>query len=220
MSLLTKFHYYSNKYGLLHSIFSYIGRYNLGFWTYVGPSVTRFYIRKYFSENTFRVINLGGGGNCIEGVLTVDLSPRADAYVDITKQLPFENNSVDCIFCEEVIEHINQVAGLQLLEECHRVLKPSGVLRISTPDLNWFATRVLLGEEQPSINEIFYEHGHCFIYSRKSLAFQCKSAGFINLKESTYKDKDSKLGYLDSHADRFNHVPEISQYLEMQKSPV
>jgi hypothetical protein len=30
-------------------------------------------------------------------------------------------------------------------------------------------------------------------------------------------EASSKYGYLDSHPDRFNHPPEISQYLEAQR---
>ena len=164
-----------------------------------------------------KILNLAGGGNCMEGCLTVDIDPRADAYVDITKPLPFFDNSMDAIFCEEAIEHISKDSGRRMLEECLRVLRPGGVLRITTPDLDYFARRALGEAECDEINDIFYLHAHAYLYTRRELQQTCKQIGFVSLRESSYQDSHSKLGYLDSHADRFGHFAEISQYLETEK---
>ncbi|MCJ8280233.1 MAG: hypothetical protein MJK14_10065 [Rivularia sp. ALOHA_DT_140] len=108
--------------------------------------------------------------------------------------------------------------GCQLLKECYRILKPYGIIRLTTPDLNWFSSRVSQSIKTcHKINNVFYNHGHRYLYTREALHFHTQQVGFINLKMSTYKDPNSKLGYLDSHADRFSHPPEISQYLEAQK---
>ncbi|NEO96283.1 MAG: methyltransferase domain-containing protein [Moorea sp. SIO3G5] len=218
MSLIGKFAYYQSKYGIFHAVASYIGRYNQYFWKIIGPTITRRYLDTWLETSEFRLINLGGGSNCFEGCLTVDIDPRADTYVDITKKLPFDNASIDAIFCEEVLEHVDLQLGRNLLKECWRILKPGGIIRIATPNLNWFT-------EQSSnsltacdnINNIFYEHGHRYLYTQQALEFYCQETGFTNLNKSTYKDNESRLGYLDSHAERFNHSPEISQYLEAQK---
>ncbi len=217
-SLKSKFFYFREKYGLIHTICSYIGRYNRFFWKLVGPNVTRSYLINWEKTAEHRIVNLGGGNNTLDGCLTVDIKPRADAYVDITKPLPFTDNSIDGIFCEEVIEHIKFDNGYQLLKECFRILKPDGVIRLSTPDLNWFASRVSQSIKTcDEINTVFYNHGHRYLYTQEALYFYCQEVGFTNLKISKYQDSNAKLGYLDSHADRFSHPPEISQYLEAQK---
>ena len=219
-SLISKFFIYKQKYGLTHTVFSYLGRQNPFFWKLVAPVITQSYIHRWQTVTERRILNLGGGSNCLAGCLTVDISPRADAYVDISKQLPFADCSIDAIFCEEVIEHLDISLGCQLLKECWRILKPGGFIRLTTPDLNWFAQRVLISagtDAGDEINQIFYGHGHCYLYNQDMLDFYCQEAGFIQLRRSTYKDIESKLGYLDSHADRFNHPPEMSQYLEAQK---
>jgi len=46
--------------------------------------------------------------------------------------LNFQNNTFDIIVSFETIEHILQ--GSEFLRECHRVLKPGGLLIISTPN--------------------------------------------------------------------------------------
>jgi len=218
-NLFGKFFYYRRKYSFTHTVCSYVGRYSQLFWKLVAPIVTRSHISNWEATAEHRILNLGGGSNTLDGCLTVDITPRADAYVDITKPLPFADNSIDAIFCEEVIEHVELQLGSQLLKECWRILKPGGVIRLTTPDLNWFASGVSQSTITcDEINEIFYNHGHRYLYTQEALSLNCQEVGFTNLKISKYQDSDSQLGYLDSHADRFSHPPEMSQYLEAQKS--
>lgn len=218
LSIFDKLNYYQKKYGLLHSLLSYLGRYNLKFWMLIGDNITRKYKQYYLATHSPKILNLGGGGNCLQDCLTADITPRADIYINITKKLPFDDNSIDHIFCEEAIEHINLCDGVALLKECWRILKEGGIMRITTPDLDWFANQLSQSVEACNeINEIFYEHDHRYLYTRKTLQYFVEQTGFVNLTESSYKDDNSHLGYLDSHADRFNHSSDISQYLEMQK---
>jgi len=58
--------------------------------------------------------------------------------LDVTKgPLPFADNSVDVIFDEDFIEHLDQRQIMLFLAESFRVLKPGGVHRVTTPDLMW-----------------------------------------------------------------------------------
>ncbi len=218
LGFIQKFFYYRKKYGLVHAACSYIGRYNFPFWKLVGASVTSSYRKKWQASESDRILNLGGGSNCLDGCLTVDIDPRSDVYVDLSKKLPFPDASVDAIFCEEAIEHISLEAGKQLLQECWRILKPGGAIRLATPDLNWFTSKLSQSHTHcHELNQIFYEHGHCYLYTREALQFYCQEAGFIEVYFSTYQESKSRLGYLDSHAHRFQHLPEMSQYLEAEK---
>jgi SAM-dependent methyltransferase len=45
-------------------------------------------------------------------------------------RLPFENGAFDLVFSHSVIEHVR--SAVEYLRECHRVLKPGGVLYLST----------------------------------------------------------------------------------------
>jgi predicted SAM-dependent methyltransferase len=99
-------------------------------------------LRRWQASRDRKVLNLGGGGNCLVGCLTVDIDPRADCFVDLRKDLPFANDSIDAIFCEEAVEHISKSECERLLKECHRILRPEGVLRITTPNLDYLAGRV------------------------------------------------------------------------------
>jgi len=52
---------------------------------------------------------------------------------DISKDFPFEKNSLDFIYAGELIEHL--VDTRKFLAECNRVLKPGGTLVLTTPNL-------------------------------------------------------------------------------------
>jgi len=59
-----------------------------------------------------------------------------EADQDITKPLQFADGSVECLFMEHVLEHVGFGGALKFFGEAYRVLKPGGVLRIVTPDLD------------------------------------------------------------------------------------
>jgi len=56
--------------------------------------------------------------------------------IDITRAgLPLPDNSVDVIFHEDFLEHLNQRDQITFLAETLRVLKPGGIHRVNTPNL-------------------------------------------------------------------------------------
>lgn len=56
--------------------------------------------------------------------LTGDLvSPIADLHFDL-HQIPLEDNRFDVVFCNHVLEHVDD--ALQCMKEMHRVMKPGG----------------------------------------------------------------------------------------------
>jgi predicted SAM-dependent methyltransferase len=55
---------------------------------------------------------------------------------DLSKPLPFPDNSVSAIYASHVLEHLYRSQALALLSECKRVLKPGGTLRLVVPDLH------------------------------------------------------------------------------------
>ena len=74
-------------------------------------------------------LHLGCGLNILNGWENLDKD------VDVSKPLPYLNNSVDYVFHEHLIEHLDEVDGYNFMKECYRILKPGGYLRISTPSI-------------------------------------------------------------------------------------
>lgn len=235
--LLQKWRHYRQKYGIVHAAASYVGRMVPRAWDWMGPLVTRRALRRWLEMQGQKRLNLGSGSHLLDGFLNADVSPRADVYMDVSRPLPLPDRSVDVVLCEEVIEHIPFSDASALARELARVLKPGGCVRVTTPDLEFFH-RVLngsepltgmlpadgerfLGTEAPDallrmgfVNSCFYLHGHRCLYTAAGLTELFRLAGFEHIRRSHYQDGESLLGRYDSHADRFDHPPELSLYVE------
>jgi predicted SAM-dependent methyltransferase len=58
---------------------------------------------------------------------------------DLTKPLPFPEHSFSAVYASHVLEHLYLADAQRLLEECHRVLRSGGVIRVVVPDLRSMA---------------------------------------------------------------------------------
>ena len=61
----------------------------------------------------------------------VRTATTADLRADLADGLPFADRSADAVFAVHVLEHL--VDYLPLVDECHRVLRPGGVLHVLAP---------------------------------------------------------------------------------------
>ncbi len=55
-------------------------------------------------------------------------------YADATS-IPESTASADAVYSSHMLEHLDRVDARKFLIECHRILKPGGVLRLVVPDL-------------------------------------------------------------------------------------
>ena len=65
---------------------------------------------------------------------------------NLTKQLPWDNDSVDVIYISHALEHFSKDEGYYLLGQCQRVLKKGGFIRIVVPDLKYVIEKYSNGE--------------------------------------------------------------------------
>jgi predicted SAM-dependent methyltransferase len=129
-------------------------------------------------------IQFCSGGNLLQGFLNTDLyAPDPLDRIDITKPLPFANETVDFVFCEHGFEHVTAPDGLRFLDECFRILIPGGTIRLCVPVLD------RLGYAQS--RDIILNHGHLAAYQDwQSLKRFLKVAGFREVKTTPRKDTD------------------------------
>jgi SAM-dependent methyltransferase len=170
-----------------------------------GKSRRRPIIAAYLGSGGSKKLQLGAGGNAMDGWLNSDLLPRPlEIFVDVTRPLPFPDRSFDYVFSEHQIEHILYPDGVFMLRECFRVLKPGGVLRIATPDLERivglyaaektevqqryirFATDSFIPETSDYgacfvVNCDVRNWDHKFIYDFATLAQEMHRAGFVDV---------------------------------------
>jgi len=110
--------------------------------------------------------------------ITADIeSPLAKVKMDI-HAIPFEENTFDVIFCNHVLEHVQD--DRQAIREMHRVLKPGGwaILQIPffhpIPDKTFEDATITNPKER---EKIFGQNDHVRLYGR-DYADRLKSAGF------------------------------------------
>lgn len=84
-----------------------------------------------------KMLNIGCGHRYHHDWENIDVDPATPEVkkVDIIKGLPYADNSFDVVYHSNVLEHLPTALGENMTNECFRVLKPGGILRISVPDL-------------------------------------------------------------------------------------
>lgn len=82
------------------------------------------------------MLNIGCGLTKIPDFINIDADPTVepDLVLDVTKGLPYQDDSVDKIYFSHTIEHIVEKYHGIILEEFWRVLIPGGMLFISYPE--------------------------------------------------------------------------------------
>lgn len=82
-------------------------------------------------------LHLGCGEKKIKGYINIDIreSVNPDIIDDIGKLNNIENESIDLIYACHVLEHFNRFQYKEVLKRWFEVLKPSGVVKLSVPDI-------------------------------------------------------------------------------------
>jgi predicted SAM-dependent methyltransferase len=189
-------------------------------------------------------VHLGCGSNILPGWLNVDVKPfdGVDQVLDVRQGLPFDD--VHFLFAEHFLEHLSLDEGLALLADCRRVLRDDGVLRLSTPNLDWvwvtsYASR--WSETGPTsatidarawrhdetaatdclkLNRAFRAWGHRFLWNAGMLEQGLRRAGFAVVEWSEYGQSDHlELAGLERH-ERYDDSPGLRHVLIAEASGV
>jgi SAM-dependent methyltransferase len=82
------------------------------------------------------LLNLGCGSDSHPAFVNVDLIPGPGVIGhDLRRGIPFPDATYDLVYQSTMLSHLRPADALSLTRECCRVLKPGGVLRIVTEDL-------------------------------------------------------------------------------------
>ncbi len=164
-----------------------------------GPGVTRGIDR----------VHVGSGPhNLFADWWNVDVRPfpGVDEVMDATRTWPWRDLSA--VYGEHFLEHLDVAGAMAFLEEAARALRPGGVLRLSTPSLEWVWRTHLDPSAGPDVlaaqtyraNRAFHGWGHRFLYSRPVLVRLLEAAGFSDLTFHAYGESDrDELRGLERH---------------------
>lgn len=83
-------------------------------------------------------LDIGCGPEPTAGYIGVDLYVDAPGVIKAPMHaLPYEDETVDEIYCSHALEHVGKYEVVPILTEWWRVLKYNGYLTIEVPDLGW-----------------------------------------------------------------------------------
>lgn len=128
--------------------------------------------------------------------------PPGIIHHDIRKGLPFENNSVDYIYTSHFLEHVKKNEAIRIMEECHRILKPQGWIRIVVPDFKLLANKYIKNElsiedflkalgmdSGKLLFKFFYSKDrHKWMYDFQSLNHLLTTCGLKNITRRRFKE--------------------------------
>jgi predicted SAM-dependent methyltransferase len=176
-------------------------------------------------------LQLGCGANCPTTFINVDFfwRPGVDLCWDLKRRLPFRSASISGIYTEHCIEHLSlfgtgfELRGpcVQLINECHRMMRPGAIIRIVVPDAQLYletylhrihgdaTNRFPYEGNKPNwlpilhVNRIFYDGrespmGHCTMFDFDLIAQLLKECGFHNVNRKGFQSGDNPVLLIDS----------------------
>jgi predicted SAM-dependent methyltransferase len=169
-------------------------------WMPIGSLMFRVSYRNAYDQGNV-CLHLGAGTVRLDGWLNTDILPICPLYLDAKRRLPIRDNTVSYIFGEHFLEYLPRQAAFVLFRESFRVLRPNGVLRITTIDIEALVRAYLsdpesvrllnernrqLGYQYTSypmdiLNKTFFEDGNVCEYDAQTVQRLFNEAGFQNI---------------------------------------
>lgn len=158
-------------------------------------------------------LNLGSGPlKSLNDLTNVDYY-GSDINLDLTKKLPFKDESIEYIYSSHFLEHLDYKNIIKVLKECNRVLKKDSQLSICVPNFKLYLeaysnSKVFKSYETmhpggavntnskiDQLNYIAYLGGdHQYMFDEENLINMLKQAGFIDPCLREYDEKVDKYG--------------------------
>lgn len=90
-------------------------------------------------------VNLGCGRVLMNDYINCDVNPKAATeaakaglkfqHVDVREKLPWKDNSIEEVRCENLFDSLSHTETTELLREIYRILQPAGVIKFHLGDV-------------------------------------------------------------------------------------
>ena len=167
------------------------------------------YVARLVRDQKNICLEIGAGSRKgANGWTTLDIS-GCDICWDLSKKLPFPDNSVHKIYSSHVLEHFTFQEGKRLLDECYRIMVPNGIFSICVPNARIYIEAYIRGEHLAEniyfqykaaynntsridyVNHIAYMDGHHkYMFDGENLLCVLRNQGF---KSVTLRDFDESI---------------------------
>ena len=198
---------------------------------------------RYLATTDVPKLHIGCGPFVMEGWLNVDINCyRPDIrYLDAGKPYPYPDHSFNYIYSEHLFEHLSIEEQTMMLQECYRILKPGGRMRLAMPNLHFLMELYLHPDKECNrrylvwsyrlfgmkqgvpevtekdypihvINNFFRLWGHQFIHTPESFENLAKGIGFQDIRPYPIGSSDTPaLQGLEKHG---RNIPAWANELE------
>ena len=134
-----------------------------------------------------RALNNGTSGHDLVGLVNLDETKPGDVLTRVPPA-PFRDGCFDAILMSHVVEHMGLDDGRALIKECHRILKPGGVVTVIVPGGKIVVLAYLAGNiDNWKLNDgplysYCQESQQRWLYARRTLTRIIADAGFVGLR--------------------------------------
>ena len=107
-------------------------------------------------------LNVGCGSRFHPAWTNIDVAP-VSSYVqayNCRAGLPFPHQSFDVVYHSHVLEHFPKSESLGFAQECFRVLRPGGIIRVAVPDLECLAGLYLEAVQKAAGGDTQWQHNY------------------------------------------------------------
>lgn len=173
-------------------------------------------------------LNIGSGDWHLPGWETIDILPSATHQIDLSKDynLPYDDESIDNVYCAHLLEHLGDERGQYLVCEIYRIMKSGGIVRLVVPSMEKIYAAYLIKNEEffrlwSSIRKASYES----MLVNTVVSFRCKNYGGVEdygggpmVTDDEVRDAldvcggfnsdfiSHFVGLIPDHADRIDHI--------------
>jgi SAM-dependent methyltransferase len=174
-------------------------------------------------------LHVGCGRVRLEGWLNLDIQqlPGVDLVVDVNQGLHWRD--VEAVYAEHFLEHLDLDRAITFLGDVHRCLAPGGVVRLSTPNLDWVWETHYSNASDPELrrlqalrlNRAFHGWRHRFLWNRLLLGDALEACGFRDLAWCRYGESGRSVFRGLEHHDTYEDRPDLPHVLivEAEKGP-
>lgn len=113
---------------------------------------------------------------------------------NLLKHFPWENESIDVVYSSHTLEHFTREDGFRFLNECYRVLKNGGIIRIIVPDLKAFTLEYLEGKMRAD----FFVENLLVLYPESKNFIKKFLIPFVSFPHKCMYDTQTLIGILKS----------------------
>lgn len=137
---------------------------------------------------------------------------------DMNLRIPLRSCCADAVLANQVIEHIGDPK--HFVQEIYRVLRPGGVVVITTPNVRYIRhlwKLAVLGQGPrtagSSSRDGVWDNGHIHYFTHSDLRSIFRESGFKRVKSQALVDREGTLPRLRAMLDRLARMSPVREFL-------